>query len=189
MLQASVSGITLCMIFRPAGSCFHLVFESFNKWQKADFLHRIKVGFYVFRDLPKVDRLFRDLFLNLFYLLLLSQLLIWKFFFHVIIANLPLCIYNYMSSLPAVWKPQIVTELVLCWKMCTLTTQQLQRTWPAQLQALCKTMVGEGIPSTTLEKTHTYPEQVNENYTTRNRTPSQKVSKFTVALLQHITVP
>lgn len=73
--------------------------------------------------------------------------------------------------------------------MCTLTTQQLQRTWPTQLQALCKTMVGEGIPSTTLEKTNTqtYPEQVNENYTTRNRTPSQKASKFAVALLQHIT--
>lgn len=73
--------------------------------------------------------------------------------------------------------------------MCILTTQQLQRTWPAQLQALCKTMVGEGIPSTTLEKTntYTYPEWVNENYTLRNKTLSQKVSKLAMALLQHVT--
>lgn len=41
--------------------------------------------------------------------------------------------------------------------MCTLTTQQLQRTWPEQLQAPCKTMVVEDIPSTTLEKNkHTH---------------------------------
>lgn len=60
--------------------------------------------------------------------------------------------------------------------MCTPTTQQLQRTWPEQLQAPCKTMVVEDIPSTTLQKnTHTHPELVNENYTTRNGTPSQKL--------------
>lgn len=70
-------------------------------------------------------------------------------------SNLPLCIYNYTSFLPVVWKLQIAIKLDLCWKMCTLTTRQLQRMWPKRLQEPCKTMVVEDIPSTTLKNKYT----------------------------------
>lgn len=109
-------------------------------------------------------------------------------FFQVPISNLPLCIYNYMSFLPAVWKPQIVTELVLCWRMCTLTTQQLQRTWPAQLQALCKTMVGEGTPSTTLEKqTHRHIQNRLMKITQPERELAHKTLQSSLLLYCFIT--
>lgn len=160
MLQASVSEITLHMTFKPAfslqGHAFTWYLRVLTSGKRQTSSTEIKFATIYLETFLKVHRLYRDLFLNLFYLLLLSEPFIWKYFCQVIISNLPLCIYNYMSFLPAVWKPQIATEPVLCWKMCTLTTQQLQRMWPAQLRALCKTTVAEGIPSTTLEKTNTH---------------------------------
>lgn len=119
--------------------------------------HRNKVWYYVFQR-PSENRqiIQRHIFKSIRSTIIVIKKKIWKYFCWAIISNLPLCIYNYMSFLPAEWKLQTVIKLVLCWKMCTLTTQQLQKMWPEQLQAPCKTMVVEDIPSTTLEKTNTH---------------------------------